>query len=112
MNRELNIAVGRRLRERREYLNISREKLCESVVISPQFLSEVERGVKGLSVDKFLALCDGLGLSADYALRGKESPADVSPIISMLATLDQAYIPLAEDTLKNFFKTVTLKPDK
>ena len=112
MKKPLNTELGKRLRERREYLNITREKLCELVDISPQFLSEVERGVKGLSVDKFLALCEGLGLSADYALRGKEAPSDVSPIIEMLATLDQEYIPLAEDMLKTFFKTVAMKADK
>jgi len=109
MNKPLNIEIGKRLRERREYLNITREKLCESVDISPQFLSEVERGVKGLSVDKFSALCEGLGLSADYVLRGRENPADVSPIIAMLSTLDQSYIPLAEEMLKTFFKTVAMK---
>ena len=104
MKKPLNTQIGKRLRDRREYLEISREKLCENVNISPQFLSEVERGVKGLSVDKFLALCEGLGLSADFALRGRESLSDVSPIIEMLATLNQSYIPLAEDMLKTFLK--------
>ena len=111
MNQALNQEIGRRLRERREYLHITSEKLCETVDVSPQFLSEVERGVKGLSVDKLLVMCDGLGLSADYVLRGKENLTDVSPVISMLATLEEAYIPLAEDMLKTFFRVIALKSD-
>jgi len=109
MNQALNIEIGKRLRERREYLHITREKLCEMVDVSPQFLSEVERGVKGLSVDKLLVMCDGLGLSADYVLRGKETLTDISPIVDMLATLDDAYIPLAEDLLRTLFQAVTMK---
>lgn len=109
MNQALNKDVGRRLREQRERLHITREKLCEVIDVSPQFLSEVERGVKGLSVDKLLVLCDGLGLSADYVLRGKETLADVSPVAAMLATLDEAYIPLAEDMLKAFFFAATMR---
>jgi len=109
MNQTLNIEIGKRLRERREHLHITREKLCEMVDVSPQFLSEVERGVKGLSVDKLLVVCDGLGLSTDFVLRGKESPTDVSPVIEMLSTLDEAYIPLAEDLLKTLFQAVIMK---
>ena len=112
MNQALNKEIGRRLREQREHLHVTREKLCEMVDVSPQFLSEVERGVKGLSVDKLLVMCDGLGLSADYVLRGKENMTDVSPIIAMLATLDDTYIPLAEDMLSAFFKAIVMKADK
>ena len=73
MNQALNKGIGRRLRDRREHLHITREKLCEMIDVSPQFLSEVERGVKGLSVDKLLVICDGLGLSTEYVLRGKKA---------------------------------------
>lgn len=112
MNQALNKENGKRLRERREYLHLTREKLCEMVDVSPQFLSEMERGIKGLLVDKLLVMCDGLGLSADYVLRGKVNLTDVSPAISMLATLDDAYILLAEDMLKTFFQVIALKAGK
>jgi len=35
--------------------------------------------------------------------------ADVSQVVAMLATLDEAYIPLAEDVLKAFFQAVAMK---
>ncbi|MCL2124227.1 MAG: helix-turn-helix domain-containing protein [Desulfovibrionaceae bacterium] len=111
MNQKLNKEIGKTLRERREYLDLTREKLCGIVDISPQFLSEVERGVKGLSVDKFAALCNGLGLSADYVLWGREDFEAISPIAAMLAMLDQPYLSLAEDMLKAFFQAVVLKQD-
>jgi len=40
---------------------------------------------------------------------GKEHLADTSAIAKTLATLDEKYVPLAEDLLKIFCKTVALK---
>jgi len=105
----LNKQIGARVRAQREYLGFTRESLCNYVDISPQFLSEIERGIKGISAETLYKLCEGLGMSADYILMGKENPADISAIIKTLATLDEKYIPLAEELLKTFFKTVALK---
>jgi transcriptional regulator with XRE-family HTH domain len=105
----LNKQIGARIRAQREYLGITREGLCNYVNISPQFLSEIERGVKGVSAETLYKLCDGLGVSADFVLMGKQSISDVSMISRTLSTLDEKYIPLAEDLLKTFFKTVSLK---
>jgi len=105
----LNKQIGARVRAQRDYLGITREGLCNYVNISPQFLSEIERGVKGVSAETLYKLCEGLGVSADFVLMGKQSVADVSMISRTLATLDEKYIPLAEEMLKTFFKTVVLK---
>ena len=112
MGYSLNKQIGSRVRMQRELLGITREGLCDYVHISPQFLSEVERGIKGVSAETLRKLCDGLGLSADYLLCGKEALTDISPIVAMLATLDEAYIPLAEDVLKTFFLAIALKEEK
>lgn len=106
---KLNKQVGARIRAQREYLGITQERACDFVDISTPFLSEIERGVKGASAETLYKLCEGLGLSADYVLMGKEKPADVSAITATLSTIDEKYIPLAEDLLKTFIKTITLK---
>jgi len=98
-----------RIMTRREYLGLTREGLCDFVNISPQFLSEIERGVKGVSAETLYKLCEGLGATADYILMGKDDIADVSTITKMLETLDKKYLPLAEDLLKTFFKTISIK---
>ena len=109
MSNELNKQIGVRIRAQREYLGMTREGLCDYVNISPQFLSEIERGVKGVSAETLYKLCEGLGVSADFVLMGKEKQADVSAIAKTLSTLDERYIPLAEELLKTFFKTVQTK---
>ena len=109
MENTLNKQLGMRVRVQREYLGITREGMCNYVNISPQFLSEIERGVKGVSAETLYKLCDGLSVSADYILMGKEERADVSAIAKTLSALDAKYIPLAEELLKTFVKTVTAK---
>jgi transcriptional regulator with XRE-family HTH domain len=108
MEHNLNIEIGRRVRARREYLGITREGLCNHVCISPQFLSEIERGVKGVSAETLRKLCEGLALSADYVLLGREPEGDVPQITRALASLNEKYHPLAEEMLKTFIKAVTL----
>lgn len=109
MANDLNEKIGKRIRKQREFLNLSREDLCNYVSISPQFLSEIERGKKGASAETLYKLCEGLGISADYVLMGKERSADVSEITALLATLDEKYLPLAEDLIKTFFKVISAK---
>ena len=109
MSKELNIKIGARIRHQRELLGLTREELCNFVEISPQFLSEIERGVKGVSAEMLYNLCEGLGASADYVLMGKERNPDVSEITCLLTTLDEKYLPLIEDVLKGLFKVISIK---
>lgn len=109
MNIDFNRQIGARIRAQREFLGMTREELCNYVSISPQFLSEIERGVKGASAETLYKLCGGLKISADYVLMGKEKPSDVSDIAATLAMLDDKYLPLAEDMLKTFVKATALK---
>jgi transcriptional regulator with XRE-family HTH domain len=109
MGNSLSKQAGARIRAQREYLGFTREGLCNHVDISPQFLSEIERGVKGMSAETLCKLCEFLGISADYVLMGKEGSADVSEIQKTLSTLDEKYLPIAEELLKVFFKAMALK---
>ena len=109
MSDALNKQIGARVRTQREYLGVTREGLCDFVSISPQFLSEIERGVKGASAETLFKLCEGLKISSDVVLMGKEKPADVSDIAATLSMIDEKYITLANELLKTFIKTISLK---
>ena len=43
-------AVGRRIRKQREYLGYTRERFAELLEVTPKFCSDIELGVKGMSV--------------------------------------------------------------
>lgn len=63
--------MGKRIRERRESLNMNRETLAEQLEVSPQFVADIEYGNKGISIKRLYILCQVLQVSADYVLAGE-----------------------------------------
>lgn len=102
MKHTLNRQIGLRVRKKREDANLTREKLAESIDISPQFLAQIELGTKGMSFLTLQKICSALSVSTDYIILGRESGNDLSRINKLLANLDPKYLPYAEDLLKAF----------
>ncbi len=68
---EINyVEMGRRIREKRNYLKMNRETLAEKLDISPQFLALVEYGTKGLSLKNAYLMSQVLDVPMDYLTAG------------------------------------------
>ena len=75
--RELDIKeMGRRVRLRREFLELSRDQLAERVDVSVQFIYDIEYGHKGMSIQTLFKLSQAMDVSADYFLAGKVYAGD------------------------------------
>lgn len=59
------IAFGKRLKEAREKMGYTQAKLSEEVGISPNFLGDIERGLKLPSLNKLIILSNVLKTSLD-----------------------------------------------
>ena len=55
--------LRQRLRELRKRCGLTQEELGQRAHLSKQFISDVERGAKGLSLESFLRYVRGLGIS-------------------------------------------------
>ncbi len=64
--------IGRRVRQTREYLKLTREQVAELANISPQFLVHIENGTKSMTSNTIYHLARALNVSADYLLYGSE----------------------------------------
>lgn len=62
--------MGKRIRDRREVMELSREDLAELLSVSPQFIADIEYGNKGLSIKRLYLLSQVLGVTTDYILAG------------------------------------------
>ena len=62
--------MGKRIRDRREVMELSREELAELLSVSPQFIADIEYGNKGLSIKRLYLLSQVLGVTTDYILAG------------------------------------------
>ena len=64
--------IGRRIRKVRRDQNATQQQFSEEVYITPNFLSEIENGKKGLSCETLYNICEAQQVSADYLLFGTE----------------------------------------
>ena len=106
--KELNIAIGIRIRGRREQLAYSREKLAELVGVSTRFVADVERGTVGMSLSTLKKMCEVLGLSSDFLLWGDDDK-DFSAIHAQLRHIDAKYLPVLQHVVQNFVELIALK---
>ena len=78
--------LGKRIQLRRKELGLSQEAAAERCGISPSFYSNIERGIKIMSLETFISICKAFSISADYLL-SDELP-DIDAVI--LNTLQEA----------------------
>ncbi len=66
--KQLNILMGERIRVARESAGLTQENLADVIDVSPQYVSDLERGVVGTSIPTLIKICDCLSVSSDYLL--------------------------------------------
>lgn len=95
-------AIGTRIRKQREYLGYTREQLAEVIEITPKFCSDIELGVKGMSIPTLCRFSETLMLSVDYILFGETEKADARPLEEMLRSCSTEEYEHAEKLLRVF----------
>ena len=95
-------AIGSRIRKQREYMGYTREQFAELIEITPKFCSDIETGVKGMSVPTLCKISQTLHLSADYILFGNAETGDSESFSLMLNHCSDAERKYAEQLLKTF----------
>ena len=103
--------IGGRIRKQREFMGYTREQFSELLDVSPKFCSDIEAGVKGMSVPTLCKISAILRLSTDYILFGKEAANDPSPILMMLKNCEDSELTYAEQLLKTFIMAMNDKMD-
>ena len=69
---EINVQTGERIRAAREGAKLTQEQLAERIEVSPQYISDLERGIVGISLPTLKRLCLAVGVSSDRILFGAE----------------------------------------
>ncbi len=90
--KELNVAIGNRIRISREKTGLTQEELAEKLDLSTQFISTIERGVAGASLETVINLCDTLHVSSEWLLRGRTDAPSADSIVSKLMLLSPAQL--------------------
>ena len=103
-----NIEVGKRITELRLDRGYTREKLSELADVSVQFLADIEKGRKSMTVATLRKISAALLVSTDYIVNGNESDENFA-INSILNTLSPKNKKQAEKILTAFAEAVNSK---
>lgn len=99
---ELNIEVGARITELRKQRGYTREKLSELADVSVQFLADIEKGRKSMTVATLKRIATALLVTTDYIVNGTSENSDNDRIVSILNTLSDKNKKQAEKILTAF----------
>ena len=98
--------TGQRIRNQREFLGYTREQFAELIDKTPKFCSDIELGVKGMSLQTLNQIGSNLKLSADYILYGISPDKENNQINKMLSSCPEKKRKYAEQILKNFLQAL------
>lgn len=105
-------AIGKRIRTQREFMGYTREQFAELLDVTPKFCSDIELGVKGMSVPTLCKISKTLRLSTDYILYGTTTLAESNAITLMLQNATLTERQYAEMLLRTFLMAMDTKKDQ
>lgn len=98
--------MGKRIKEGRNRIGITQEKLAEKIDVSPSYISEIERGSSICSLAVLVNIADILNLNLDSLINGINADnADISfsEILNNIPKKNQElYISICKNISKSF----------
>ena len=101
-----NAEVGKRIEYKRKCRGYTREKLSEYADISVQFLADIERGRKSMTVATLRRIAAALDVTTDYIVNGTEQFTENEHINTMLSALSPYHKEQAEKLVAIFAETL------
>lgn len=109
--KEINIQIGEQIKAARERARMTQEVLAECIEVSPQYISDLERGVVGISVPTLKRLCIILGVSSDRILFGSTPGNIPAPLSEQCRHLSAEQFTLLCEIIEKYILAVSLSPD-
>lgn len=101
--------LGQRIREERLKLNLTQEKLAESIDISSSYMGQIERGDRSVTLETLVKLVNKLGVTIDYLLQDYTNANDdifINQFKQLMYNRDSKQKQMALDVLKMMFSHV------
>lgn len=106
--KKINIEIGTHIRLAREAAGLTQEKLAELIPMAPKNVSDIERGVVGISLSALVRICNVLSVSSDAILFGDIEENEVDWIASRLKRLPPLKFRIASEMMNTMFSALSL----
>ena len=100
------VSIGNRIRRQREFLGFTREEMAERIDVTTKFCSDIELGLKGMSVPTLCRIAKVLGLSTDYILFGAENAGEESIALEMIRQCPPGKLGYLENIIKEYMLAI------
>lgn len=109
VKKEINIQIGERIKSAREQAKLTQEQFAELIDVSPQYISDLERGVVGASISTIKRICSTLYISSDQILFGKNSENRIDIFSDKCNGLSDEQFRILMDIVSKYVEAVNLK---
>ncbi len=106
--KEINIQIGERVRQARDSRKLTQEQLAEYIDVSPQYVSDLERGVVGVSIPTLKRICMTLCISSDQILFGQAKADRSAAIAEQCQSLSEGEFQLLSEIVVRYIQAVNL----
>lgn len=107
--KEINIQIGEQVRFAREQAKMTQEELAEALEVSPQYISDLERGVVGIAIATLKKLCVVLKVSSDQILFGTINKNRNALLSTVCHSLNDEQFDLLLEIIEKYEKAVNAK---
>ncbi len=106
--------IGSNIRTARMRANLTQEKMSEMIGVTPQYLSDLERGLVGTSIPTLIRICTELNVSSDFILFGSSSDSDSanSTLIEKIQRLPKHKADVVERYIDFIFEIMDMDPNQ
>lgn len=87
-----NAILGQNIKDIRKSLNLTQEDFAEQLNLNPQFISQVETGKVGISVDNAINICNTAKCSSVNLFKGLISSSNIIDRYELLSDRDKSVI--------------------
>lgn len=106
--KEINVYIGKQIRIARERADLTQEQFGEIVSLGTKNVSDIERGVVGITVSTLKRICEKLSISSDQIIFDNHEKSDVDYLADRLQRLPPEQFALVENFLNRMFELFAL----
>lgn len=107
--KEINIEIGERVKYARECSGLTQEQLAERIDVSTQYISDLERGVVGISISTLKKLCVSIGISSDQILFDPKADNSLNAVIDKCRGLSREQTMLLAEMIGNYVEAINIE---
>ncbi len=105
--KEINIHIGNQIRIARERAGLTQAQFGEIVALGTKNVSDIERGVAGITISTLKRICEKLSISSDSIIFGSQGKNDVAYLADRLERLPPEQFAAVETFLNQVIEMFT-----